>query len=150
MKTRIFQLLAASLLVFFTACSDDDGANIAPSLAGEWHLTSWNGEAPADFDVYMELRTDGTFRIYQRVETSTYVCYPGSFSASGKRLTGRYSDGENWSAAYTYEVNDQTLTLTSETDDAEVSVYTKASIPEEVRQAPEVRAAQPEGIRRPL
>ncbi|WP_290535906.1 lipocalin family protein [Alistipes sp.] len=150
MKTRIIQLLAATLLIFFTSCSDDEGTTIAPSLTGEWHLTSWNSETPTDFDVYMELRTDGTFRIYQRVETSTYVCYTGNFNASDNRLTGRYSDGENWGASYTYEVAEQTLTLTSETADAEVSVYTKETIPDEVRNAPEVRSVLPEGFKRPL
>ena len=40
--------------------------------------------------------------------------------------------------------------MTSNTDTAVVSIYTKTSIPEEVRNAPEVRSALPGGFRRIL
>ena len=87
MKKYIYHLLAATLLVFFVGCSEDDGPTVAPSVVGEWHLTTWN-----------------------------------------------------WGSNYTYEVNGDKLTTTSETSTAEVSVYTKTTIPDEVRNAPVVRS----------
>ena len=39
---------------------------------GEWHLTSWNHETPADFDVYVQFGADGKFDIFQKVETDVY------------------------------------------------------------------------------
>ncbi|WP_308503112.1 lipocalin family protein [uncultured Alistipes sp.] len=138
MKKYIFHLLAATLLVFFAGCSKDDGAKVAPSVVGEWHLATWNGETPTDFDVYMELLSNGSFNIYQKVETSLYVHYTGSFSATDNQLTGRYSDGVAWSSSYTYEISGETMTLTSTT--SEVSVYKRSTVPDEVRAA---ASAQP-------
>ena len=52
-------------------------------------------------------------------------------------------DGEPWGASYAFELSGdgKTLTMISQTDKAEESVYTRTAIPEEVRNAPEVRSA---------
>ena len=135
MKKHIYSLFAAALLVFCAGCSnDDDGPAISDKgVVGEWHLTSWNHETPADFDVYVQFGADGKFDIFQKVETSAYVRYSGRFAASDSRLSGRYSDGVAWSTDYTFELSDNgdTLTMTSATEGAEVSVYTRTPIPEE-------------------
>lgn len=95
MKKYIYHLLAATLLVFFVGCSEDDGPTVAPSVVGEWHLTTWNGETPTDFDIYMELKSDGTFNLFQKYQTSAFVCFTGNYSATENLLTGRYNDGVN-------------------------------------------------------
>lgn len=87
--------------------------------------------------------SDGTFNIFQKVETPTFVCYSGDFAVNGAQLSGRYRDGEPWGASYAFELSGdgKTLTMISQTDKAEESVYTRTAIPEEVRNAPEVRSA---------
>ena len=155
MKKHIYSLFAAALLVFCAGCSnDDDGPAISDKgVVGEWHLTSWNHETPADFDVYVQFGADGKFDLFQKVETSAYVRYSGRFAASDSRLSGRYSDGVAWSTDYTFELSDNgdTLTMTSATEGAEVSVYTRTPIPEEVLDAPQVRSGTlPDGFRRIL
>ena len=109
----------------------------------ELHQTKWSNEAYADFDVYVEFLSDGTFNIFQKVETPTFVCYSGDFAVNGAQLSGRYRDGEPWGASYAFELSGdgKTLTMISQTDKAEESVYTRTAIPEEVRNAPEVRSA---------
>lgn len=66
MKKHIYSLFAAALLVFCAGCSnDDDGPAISDKgVVGEWHLTSWNHETPADFDVYVQFGADGKFDIF--------------------------------------------------------------------------------------
>lgn len=154
MKKYIYFLFAAALLILSAGCSkDDDGPAVIDSgIVGEWRQTKWNNEAQADFDIYIEFLSDGTFNIYQKVETSAYMRYSGNFTIEGTRLSGRYNDGESWGADYIFELSDngKTLTMTSNTDTAVVSIYTKTSIPEEVRNAPEVRSALPGGFRRIL
>ena len=119
MKKYIYSLFAAVLFLFSAGCSkDDDGSkNIDSGVVGEWRQTKWSNEAYADFDVYVEFLSDGTFNIFQKVETPTFVCYSGDFAVNGAQLSGRYRDK------------------------AEESVYTRTAIPEEVRNAPEVRSA---------
>ena len=155
MKKYIYSLFAAVLFLFSAGCSkDDDGSkNIDSGVVGEWRQTKWSNEAYADFDVYVEFLSDGTFNIFQKVETSAYVRYSGRFAASDSRLSGRYSDGVAWSTDYTFELSDNgdTLTMTSATEGAEVSVYTRTPIPEEVLDAPQVRSGTlPDGFRRIL
>ena len=145
MKKYIYSLFAAVLFLFSAGCSkDDDGSkNIDSGVVGEWRQTKWSNEAYADFDVYVEFLSDGTFNIFQKVETPTFVCYSGDFAVNGAQLSGRYRDGEPWGASYAFELSGdgKTLTMISQTDKAEESVYTRTAIPEEVRNAPEVRSA---------
>ena len=75
MKKYIYSLFAAVLFLFSAGCSkDDDGSkNIDSGVVGEWHQTKWSNEAYADFDVYVEFLSDGTFNIFQKVETPTFA-----------------------------------------------------------------------------
>ena len=131
MKKYIYSLFAAVLFLFSAGCSkDDDGSkNIDSGVVGEWRQTKWSNEAYADFDVYVEFLSDGTFNIFQKVETPTFVCYSGDFAVNGAQLSGRYRDGEPWGASYAFELSGdgKTLTMISQTDKAEESVYTLKS-----------------------
>lgn len=136
MKKYICSLFAAAFVLLLSGCSKDDTPVVDEGVVGEWHLTSWTGTAPAeDFDVYIEFRADGGFDLYQKVETSVFVKYSGSFTAENGSISGSYSDGEPWGTGYAYEVSadGKTLTMTAGAD--EVSVYSKTDIPEEVRAA---------------
>lgn len=66
----------------------------------------------------------------------------------GTRLSGRYSSGKPWKTDYAFELSGdgKTLTMTSDTGIAEVSVYTRSAIPEAIRNVPEVRSALPGGF----
>lgn len=48
------------------------------------------------------------------------------------RLSGRYNSGKPWKTDYAFELSGdgKTMTMTSDTDIAEVSIYTKSAIPE--------------------
>ncbi len=135
MKKYIYCIVAAVSAFFLAGCNKDNPASVDRGIVGEWHLTSWNGTDPAgDFDVYVSFGADGAFDLYQRVETSVYVRYSGSFSAENGTVSGTYSDGEPWSAGYAYEIgaDGNTLTLTSGDD---VSIYTRTPVPEDVKTA---------------
>ena len=150
MKKYICSLFTTDLLVLAAGCSkDDDGPkNVDSGVVGEWHLAEWTNESHTDFDVYIEFRSDATFNIYEKVETSAYVRYSGESTVKETYLSGRYSSGLPWSADYTFELSNEgkTLTMTSATDTPEVSIYIKSSIPEAMRNAPQVRSALPEGF----
>lgn len=142
MKKYIYSLLTTALLVLSAGCSkDDDGSKtIHSGVVGEWHQTRWSNEMPEDFDVYVEFRTDGRCTIFQRVESSVFEKRTGTFNVEGTRLSGTYSSGTPWRLDYEYELSGDgnTLTLTSQ---AEESVYVRTTIPEAIRNVPEVRSA---------
>ena len=98
MKKYIYFLFAAALLILSAGCSkDDDGPAVIDSgIVGEWRQTKWNNEAQADFDIYIEFLSDGTFNIYQKVETSAYMRYSGNFtpSAGGTTTTTKAYNGD--------------------------------------------------------
>ena len=68
MKKYIYFLIAVSACLF-VGCSDDDDntVTIDSGVVGEWQLIEWNGNKAEDFDVYLELLSDGSFNLYQRV-----------------------------------------------------------------------------------
>ena len=78
MKKYIYSLFAAVLFLFSAGCSkDDDGSkNIDSGVVGEWHQTKWSNEAYADFDVYVEFLSDGTFNIFQKVKLRPLCAIP--------------------------------------------------------------------------
>lgn len=150
MKKSIYSLFMAALLLLTAGCSkDDDGPKTIDSgVVGEWHQTQWNGEEHAEFDVYIEFLSDGTFNIYEKVNASVYEKYSGDFSIKGTLLRGRYNNGNPWRADYDIALSGDgnTLTMTSHADMSVVSTYVKMTIPETIKNAPEVRSGLPEEI----
>ncbi len=118
---------------FLSACSEKSVVIDSP-IVGEWHLETWMSETPEDFDVYISFRENGSFEMYQKVETPTFVRYEGSYSVSGSVVSGIYSDGMPWSTSYTFTLSDgnNSLTMVSDTPGAETGVYSRTTIPEDV------------------
>lgn len=136
MKRYIAFIIAAALaLPLLFSCKKDSKPDIASGVTGQWHLTSWNGKVPKGIDVWMELSSDGTFKLWQQTSTSAYSRLDGTFTTEGNVLDGVYSDGTGWSSAYSYSLSDSDtkLTFVSLNDEAVTSIYTRAEIPESVR-----------------
>ncbi|MBO8479076.1 MAG: hypothetical protein IAB80_09360 [Bacteroidetes bacterium] len=106
----------------------------AGPVTGQWHLESWGMLTQEQADVYVSFGEDGTFDLYQRVYTPYYEHYDGSYTQQDGCISGTYSDGTAWNAAYTVTVSDDktrlTLTNTANSDDA--AVYRAETIPEEI------------------
>lgn len=146
----LFVLLATSLLAGCGNSKDDDTPSpLAGKIAGEWHLTAWSGEIPETFDVYVSF-DGGKFTTYQKIESVSYEKYTGSYRLKNDILSGKYGDSTPWGSTYTVEFDESgdMLTLTSATDVAEVSVYTRTTIPGAIKKGAKVmKASRAEGFR---
>lgn len=147
MKKYILYLLAFLFVgLSVTGCSDDDD-NTCPAtngIAGEWRMVSWSDSPAEGVNIYLNLTPCSTFELFQKVGTLNYVKYTGQYTAEGTTLSGTYSDGEPWSAAYNYTLSEDgnTLTLVTVSEPVEKSVYTRTIIPDDVRNAMTSRSAE--------
>ena len=101
---------------------------------GSWKLSTYCGQA-AGFDVYMVLGDDYSFTLYQRANDYEVSKFTGTytFDASANIFGGEYSDGTPWATTYALEeVTENTLTWSNTANDAEVSVYVKADVPDNI------------------
>lgn len=137
-------LMAAALLlsvVAMTGCFGKSSENpLIKGVVGQWHLKSSpliNDDTADRIDVYVEFKEDNTFDLYQKDMATPiyYNHYSGTYLITDKIITGKYSDGKSWGAADGYQASinmagQLTLTNVNLTDD--VSVYEKATIPQDV------------------
>ena len=109
-------------------------------LCAEWHSEM----LPMDnADIYLQLNKDKTFELYQKIGEGAHRLYRGTWNVEENILTGVYNDGESWAAAYAAAMSDKFLTLTSQNDAAEESVFVKEEIPAEVKETCEVMVKSP-------
>lgn len=135
---QIYFLLALLCTFFATSCSSDEEVTIDKALIGEWQLIQWGDQAAVPFEAYIEFQSDGRFTLYQRIETSVFTKYNGSYCICDGVLSGIYEDGTSLGAEYAFSISNDRLMLTSKSNTPETSVYKKTKIPEEVRNAPTV------------
>lgn len=130
--SRIIRYLTAVITAAITFCACEKEKDYRNELPGAWELVSVSGNYEQMPQVYLGIDGDGTFAIYQRIdENSSYVRYDGSWTLTGNRLSGSYSDGTPWAADYTVEITDGMLTLTS---GSEESIYKSiSSIPDNIQ-----------------
>ena len=135
MKAKIYSIisvLCAALL--FIGCAkekkqDAPKVDAATKVVGEWHC------APDgyDVDVYVAFDAAGSFEEYQRLGEGRYRHYAGTWSVDKSVLSGVYADGTEWGSTYTLSFEGETMTLTANNESAEAIVYTKTTIPTEVK-----------------
>lgn len=132
MKARIYFLITALCALAFVGCGkekDTPKVDNAAKVVGEWHC------APEgmDVDVYVAFDAAGTFDEYQRLGEGRYRHYAGTWSVNKSTLSGVYADGTEWGSSYTLSFDGETMTLTANNDSAEAIVYTKTTIPADVK-----------------
>lgn len=109
--------------------SDTPSTNVG--IYGSWHIKSYCG-APSEVDIYMQLNSDYTFKLYQRSGTSPFSIYSGTFSLneSTKTISGRYSDGVAWANSYYYSINsEKQLVFQNTNNSSEITIYEPSTMP---------------------
>lgn len=129
----ILLILCFGLCGLVSSCGKEEAL---PSIAGEWHLVSFEGEAPEGFDAYLVLSEDESFVLYQKVETSFWQKFDGTYEYDGTMINGLYSDGTSWGSSYEYDYDKDSgkLTLTSISNIPETQVYARGNIPDEIKE----------------
>lgn len=103
---------------------------------GEWMLSLWNGDAGLAGRIYMELRADGRFVLYQSLDVMGFAVFRGTYTVATQNgrqvLNGVYEDGTPWKERYALLCEGDRMTLTSQSD-AIVSQYVRTTIPDYVK-----------------
>ena len=109
------------------------------SIAGVWHLTSWRGATPS-FEVYMDITATGGITLYQRIDSLYWEVYQSTAAIANGVISGVYTDNVAWGASYNVAVAGDSMTWTATNDSADVSIYTRSTLPASMPTAP-TRAA---------
>ena len=124
MKKLLYIIAAALLMV---ACGKETPTE--KGICGQWHSTTLS----TDGDIYLSLTEDNKFELYQQIGDGRHRLYKGSYNFENDILSGKYNDSENWAYSYQVVLADDTMTLTTLDESAQVSVFQRTSIPAEVR-----------------
>lgn len=142
-RMKIFRILAvvAMMAVAVVGCNKDKngqgggGNSVDVSLeqvAKQWKLYSV-GDVEAEFVVYLDLKSDMSFELYQQMYTLDYEGYIGTYSLDGNVLSGSYITGQNWKSDYRIVgLSDTELKLESIEENSITMVYRTATIPDDI------------------
>lgn len=101
------------------------------AIAGSWQLTQWRGAEPS-FDVYLSISEDGVVTLWQKIDSRLWELYYSVVEYENDTIRGEYTDGTMWGTSYHVAVADDTMTWTDTTDATDISVYTRAELPEDI------------------
>lgn len=104
------------------------------TLAGDWRLTQWRDDVPT-FDVYLSITEDGVVGLWQRLTSREWELYYSTVVYEDGIIYGTYTDGISWGAAYYVTISGNTMTWVDTTDSTDISVYTRAELPENIATA---------------
>lgn len=107
------------------------GAGDTSDIAGTWQLTEWRGAEPS-FDIYLDITANGVVTLWQRLESREWECYYSTADFVDGLLCGTYTDGVAWGASYSVTLGDDTMTWVDSNDTTDISVYTRAELPEDM------------------
>ena len=128
MKKLLYIPLLA--LVAFIGCTPDEKPmTLEQKLCNEWRGSS----LAVDAAIYISFLADGTFDLYQKMG-GEFELRRGTWTLTGNVLSGKYNDGEAWAADYNVSVDGDKLTMTSQNEGAETSIYVRCSIPSVIKE----------------
>ena len=124
---KILYLLAAALML--AACGKETPENTDKGIFDQWHSTS----LPTDGEIYLSFTKDSKYELYQQIGEGRHRLYRGTWNLENDILTGKYNDGEDWAYSYQVVLADDTMTLTTLDESAQITVFERESIPDEVK-----------------
>ena len=151
---RLNKIVLAVIALCAIACSPEGGGNSSAnttkwesegSVIGEWELTSFSDSNEARPRVYLELKENGEFEMYQQAFSMKWEHFKGTFTYNGTTMSGKYSDEKPWSTEYAVSFAEEPtrLRLINTANDKEVSIYNECEIPDSVID----EAREPESVR---
>ncbi|MBQ0080730.1 MAG: lipocalin family protein [Alistipes sp.] len=129
MKT-IKYFFATLMLLCAMACGGGSDTPQIP-INGDWQLKSMNNMPFVAGDVYITFNSNATFELYQKIGTSDFEHFSGTYQLSATKILGKYTDGTSWLCDYSYTIHNDTLTLTDD-ETSDNYVYESCEIPEDV------------------
>lgn len=124
-ERNVIQPMAA-LEVTFEESTEE---NLYTTIAGTWKLTSWRGDTP-NFEVYLDIAASGDVTLWQKIDSREWSCYESVTTLSNNVISGTYSDGIAWSTSYDVAVEGDNMTWTATIDSTDISVYSRAELPD--------------------
>lgn len=108
------------------------------NCTGEWALARWNNETALAEKIYLELKDDKTFVLYQNLEDLGFKKLTGDYRLKQKDgkviLTGQYADTTFWGDDYAVEVEGDKMILTG-VKTGYVSEYVRKAVPDHIKQS---------------
>ena len=128
MKKLLYITLLA--LITFIGCKPEEKPlTLKQKLCNEWR----GSELAVDAAVYVSFSADGTFELYQKMEEG-FELRRGTWSLERNILSGKYNDDEAWAADYMVSVEGNKLTMISQNEGAETSIYVQCAIPSVIKE----------------
>lgn len=132
MMMRKLLYKAAALTVLCLAAlscgkSNKDSETKSLKVTGSWVLSRVETKAPTVGDVpveiYIDFASGSAFTLYQKLGEGKFTKFTGTYTVSGKELSGSYTGGSAW-GPYEMELSEDQLVL-SKADGVERDVYSK-------------------------
>ena len=125
MKKLLYIIATALLMV---ACGKE--TPVEKGIHGQWKSTSLSAEG----EIYLSLTEDNKFELYQQIGEGRHRLYRGVYNFENDILSGKYNDGEDWAYSYQVVLADDTMTLTTLDESAQITVFQRTTIPAEVQE----------------
>ena len=87
------------------------------------------------FDIYLDITANGVVTLWQRLESRAWECFYSSAAIEDGVIFGTYTDGAAWGASYSVTLDENTMTWVATNDSTDISVYTRAELPEDLNVA---------------
>ena len=113
-----------------TGCKKEDQPTLKDKICGEWRGV----ELTADAGIYISFSSNGTFELYQKLDSEGFELRRGHWSLDGDVISGTYNDQEAWATSYKVSVVGESLTLVAQDGTEETNVYVKTTIPDGVKE----------------
>ena len=127
---RIIHITIIALLALTGCKKAETELSLQQKLETEWR----GSEISADAAIYISFAADGTFELYQKLESDTFELRRGKWTLDGDILSGRYNDGETWASSYKVAVENDKLVMISQNEGGESGTYKRCQIPDVIKE----------------